>query len=198
MRALVCLAVALAAGCFNPDFSGVVFTCSTSEPFCPPDFTCSSGYCVAMEISGPGCSSGSGTLIGNGVYACTGPFNALSGSSPHAIDLCAAPLHPCTNSTGIDLAKCQTLPGFFAASVPARQDDSAPYAVSCGVRNPASQHSLIGGCGGKAQLTPLPQPCSGFTLALDCRADAAWTCNGASSVDILTNTSASDGVLCCP
>lgn len=215
-RAVTILAVSLSAACFNPDYSSVQYVCDEANPYCPDGLSCIEGQCLPpdTEIQSPeedggipdlrtpvaGCASGSGTQVGT-AFACPGRFTSRSGSStPSASQLCAAGYTICTNASGIDLARCRMLSGFFAASAPMRRGNGTPNpsTFACGTPTGSMSQVLWAGCGVNQTNTvfDLVQPCQGFGQAVDCVTDNRWSCFSAnlSSTD---QENAANGVLCC-
>jgi hypothetical protein len=126
--------------CFSPDLSKRTLRCDLENP-CPDGLSCVSGLCGQsdgidasssdqappdMKAMGPSrCAAGGGTSLG-AAWACPA---LLGGTNPPASQRCAAGSIPCTNASGIDLAGCKTLPGFFVANYVGRHTSGAT--VTC-------------------------------------------------------------------
>lgn len=219
MKKLWPILFATLASCYSPNLTGVSYTCDELNPYCPDGLVCTSGRCQPPGVdnvdagsskqpdglmAAVGCRSGIGYTVGATAYACPGVFNSdRTDSIPAASQLCADMYQICAKSTGIDLAQCRTLPGFFAAQVQAHRDATTnvdPQQITCGMPG-RNQAQLFVGCGRTTQnivfnLTG-PQMCEGFGQALDCTNETAWDCNNGLNLDAATQRNASDGVLCC-
>lgn len=206
------------SSCFNPDYSHVVFKCSTEKPGCPANRSCVDGICVPvldgmtmvvdagadggngdLANSESGCAGQTGYELGANAYACPGLFG-----KGQALGRCAAGWHLCDKPAGIDLAKCNALNGFFVAEVPAHRSLSEqPKDAFCG---PSADIDfplrLFFGCGKLLSYTVDAKPpgCGGFRRVLDCV--SPWDCDTGFSPHSLANSthgvgSENDGVLCC-
>jgi hypothetical protein len=190
----------LLASCYSPDVSGVHYSCTAANPICPDGTTCIAGSCLAPGTPlPPGCRSGVGTQLSDGMWACAGQFAPAKKGTPTASQLCADGYALCSQAGGADLGLCKTLPGFFAANSQAAVKGTDYAQASCS-KPVFGQSQLWVGCGtstgNKGFTTPA---CAGFTQVLDCSAgNDGWNCGFFStSLDALTNSNDSDGVLCC-
>jgi hypothetical protein len=210
----LCLSFLLfSAACYSPDLSGVRYTCDPTNPICPDGLYCVRGYCeLSPDGSGSGdggtssstgCASGQGTKVG-AAWACAGVFNTNANDMiPVASALCAKGFSLCKDATGIDLTACRSLPGFFAADVVMKRNywDRFSGAVCGGPGN--MQVRLYAGCGrsNTNYIGEANQLCSGFNQVLDCYSAGQanqWSCTNASNLDNVSQTTNTDGVLCCP
>lgn len=215
MRAIP-LIVALAvlatpsAGCFNPDYSNIVYKCSAEKPGCPAGYACSGGQCVpSSDGSAPsdagadlamesGCADKTGTAVGPNAYACPGLF-----SKGQAASRCAQGWRLCDKAAGIDLAKCNGLSGFFVAEAPgARIVVVQPKDALCQASDGANPVRLFFGCGKLQSYSyeATAPGCRGFNRVLDCV--APWDCDTGVTPHNLANAahgagSEVDGTLCC-
>lgn len=203
----------LAVSCYNPDLSGVSYTCDEANPYCPDGLECVSGACLTPGstpavpdggTAGPpdgsmtvnGCK-GQGFVVGMNYFACPGVFNGDTRDMiPAASALCATGFKICGDAKGLDVAACRALGGFFATSVNMRRNGNGNF--ECGVSN---NNPYYAGCGKDARQTvddvPMTQQCAGLPQAIDCRGDQQWYCDP-SQLDRTTNPVGVDGVLCCP
>lgn len=201
VRLPLLLAGALALlSCFSPDLTKRTIRCDTENP-CPEQEVCLSGICALpgeLDLSmssadlarpdltgvGPsGCMDGNGTYLG-GAWACPGLFGA---PSPTASMRCAAGWVPCLTVTGVSLASCKALSGFFVANYVGKASGNV---VTC--TPPSGGNRGIFGCGtgGIAQAA-----CMGFDQALVCSASPDWQC--ADQLELIRSNNVGNGVLCC-
>lgn len=187
--------------CFSPDLAKRTIRCDTANP-CPEPEVCLNGICgppggrdlssggtVDLETPdliavGPsGCMDGNGTYLG-GAWACPGLFGA---PSPTASMRCATGWSPCATATGISLAACKALSGFFVANFVGKASGNV---VSC--TPPSGGNRGIFGCGtgGVTQAA-----CMGFDQALVCSASQDWQC--ADQLQLVKSNNIKNGVLCC-
>ncbi len=213
------MAVGVAVSCYNPDLAGVHYSCDEANPYCPDGLECSGGVCQKPgsdpggTTDGPpppptdggtavaGCRYGGGTDLGAGVFACPGRFNPnRSGGLPRASELCAAGASICSSPRTADMQKCNSLPGFFGSTQPARYDGNGSRGsgsnYSCSSTNNQFNRA-VAGCGRLANGQIADKACNGFTRVLDCTAVDPWTCYSSTLDDSHDNTNPSDGVLCC-
>lgn len=207
------LAGTLAVSCYNPDLSGVNYTCDEANAYCPDGLECIVGACLppgslplvpdggmpgppdgSMTVSG---CKGQGFVVGMNVFACPGVFNGDTRDQiPAASALCATGFKICGDAKGLDVQACRALGGFFASSVNMRRGGGNSF--ECGVSN---SNPYYAGCGRNARQTvddvPMMQQCAGFPQAIDCRDDQQWLCDPG-SLERTANSVGADGVLCCP
>ncbi|MBL9004914.1 MAG: hypothetical protein JNJ46_11755 [Myxococcales bacterium] len=215
LSALGLALVALSASCYSPDLSGVKYACDEVNPYCPDGLECISGVCSKpgtgtepppMQPSDggaplAGCRFAGGTDLGGGVFACPGEFNRnRSGGRPIASELCAIGASICSSPKTADMAKCNSLPGFFAGTQPARYDGRGslndPNNYDCQqADNPGNR--AVAGCGRLARDQIVAKTCGNFSRVLQCFAVQSWTCNSDLVDDSHDNSNAQDGVLCC-
>ena len=145
-------------GCFNPDLSQVVFTCSEQSQACPPGQQCISGKCItppdpttdlsaaadlaligdmqpedlgAADLAMPkGCANGLkfSAPVGVNTWACLGQWSA--GKAP---SLCAAGFAPCKSGATVDVPTCTAIKSYFFVL------DSVAEAIdvpACGTKDP--------------------------------------------------------------
>lgn len=192
------LVALLLAGCYNPDTSKIIIVCDPQSP-CPDGGLMDSGDGDLPTnpddlMSADGCKTGDGDFLGDKARACKGKF-AAGGAG----DLCAPGWGVCQNSTGIDIALCNALDGFYAANVPG-------YWITPNRKTPACSAStgtnaLMFGCG-KLQSYAADNmtgiSCSGFGRSVDCSAAATvWKCAAPFDIAHTSNNEGMDGVLCC-
>lgn len=217
----------LAACQYTPTLDATCYTCLESNPYCPDGTTCMGGYCrtpnsscpvpdAAMEappdlrpasdgaspsvdMSMHGCRSGVGYVVGS-AYACPGRFDADPLTAvPFASELCAPGYGIAPTSTGIDLAACKALPGFFAAQVRAYKDASGLTFFRCGEAPSGPYVKLQVGCGQTRAdaITMGSKQCGGqYNQAIDCSLSTAWSCTNAPTLDQARQLGDADGVLC--
>lgn len=210
---LLALATGALGACFNPDLSQLTLLCTAERPECPSGQTCINDRCVPLAADlgetdastdastdtdggttpdlslSSGCADGSRNAVGV-AYACAGAFTAGK-----ARQLCAPGWRVCTKSAGIDQTACGTLPGFFIADVPAYFQGNQGN-ESCGT---GGQNPLWYGCGSpRTGVRMGVQRCQGFIDLLDCRTTGLACSTGNFSIDTTANSTATDGILCCP
>lgn len=144
-------------GCFNPDLSGVVFSCSQENPACPAGQQCNAGKCVTplgplADLRGfedltaadlqpqdfsvadlppqQGCAPGLkfGVPVGLNTWACLGQWSAGKAST-----LCAPGFAPCRSGATVDQAACTAIKPYFFVL------DSVAEAIdipACGTKDP--------------------------------------------------------------
>ncbi len=207
--------VALATSCYSPDLSGVKYSCDEVNPYCPDGLECSGGVCVKPGsgsdaspmlpgdggASVAGCRFAGGTDLGGGVFACPSIFKPnRSGGAPIASELCAVGASICTSPRSADMAKCDSLPGFFGAAQGAAYDGRGSYNdpnnYSCQSTG-NSFNRAVAGCGRLVKDQIIAKACGGFSRVLNCFAVQSWTCNSNVLDDSHDNGNAQDGVLCC-
>lgn len=206
--------VTLTSSCYNPDLTGVKYSCDEVNPYCPDGLECSGGVCVKpgsttdatpMQPSDggvplAGCRFSGGVDLGGGVFACPGEFYRNRAGSPTASELCAVGASICSSPRTADLAKCNSLPGFFGSTQPIRyngsgnRDDAKNYSCQS-TGNPFDR--AVSGCGRLTSGQVADKNCGGFTRVLHCSAVQSWTCNNDVLDNSHENSSAQDGVLCC-
>lgn len=207
--ALAMLAPA-ATGCFNPDYSNIVYKCSDEKPACPEGYACSARICQPIAdgsastdtgtdlAAESGCADKAGTAVGTTAFACPGLFN-----KGQAAGRCAPGWHLCDKAAGIDLARCNGLAGFFVAEAPgSRIVVVQPKDALCQASDGANPVRLFFGCGKLQSYTfdATAPGCMGFNRVLDCA--NPWDCDTGVTPHTLANAahgagSEGDGVLCC-
>jgi hypothetical protein len=143
------------------------------------------------------CATSSGISLGGGVYACQGTF---SSTGPTASQLCAAGYQPCTMAGSANLSQCPSLPGYFIANVYGITDNQGNGTVNCGISNVGNGFNRIwAGCGkGTGMTSSNNMQCGGFPTYVDCSGAGSFNCNKSSTTfDMISNSSAVNGVLCC-
>jgi hypothetical protein len=200
MRSLFIIALSLCfTGCFNP--RPATYLCDQSNA-CPPGLYCVSGLCAAMpsadagpiDLTNPsqssGCKNGSETQVGI-AFACPGAYSPAAPAS----SLCAASWEPCQNAAGINLTKCDSLGAFFASGYLGKAYQVEDFV--CTGSDASYPQRDVYGCGQRTGTMDL-LVCNGFLDYL-IPGDAFWSSpNLATSLDDTTDTSTTDGVLCCP
>lgn len=203
------------AGCFNPDLTGVEFTCDVdTSSQCPAGLSCVDGNCAVpsppLMIIAPTAPSTTGCAFGGGVdiskngkssWACAGVFEGTKDNTKNINRLCAAGYALCTTGDNIDLTKCdKDAPGFYMARV---------LTQSTGGNNaqcvqPGMNVSFPGWAGcGAAQSVSVQLPgskCSGFARAWDCIKDRKLACDALGSPytpEGAKNERSDYGALCC-
>ncbi len=213
----------LLLSCFNPDLTGVVFTCSAERPECPAGYSCVEGACKAQgdfamspsadatsgaadlvtldppDLAKPsGCASGGGQSVGS-AWACgeSWDFGKIN-------TVCASGFAPCTSMDGVDLSACSKLPRFYVLKLNACLDVSG-----CASLTPQTIRSCDGnlsgvprwrfGCGAKlSTVQDCPLPCGGSSQAFRClNTIGKYACESAASAELDANASNQYGVLCC-
>jgi hypothetical protein len=99
-----------------------------------------------------------------------------------------------------DLTKCSSLSGYFLANVYGVVDNQGNNNLMCNVAMTLGNNNRTwAGCGsGAGTKGPNNISCGGFQTYLDCGSPGSFSCNKtATTLDSNTNTSASNGVLCC-
>lgn len=200
MSRLALAATLLLVACFSPNQTKFTVRCDNENP-CEAGMVCVSGVCengTAHDLAtgfdqslpdltpvGPhGCADGKGVYLG-AAWACPGLFG---GTSPAASKRCATGFAPCLNATGIALASCTSLPGFFIANFIAKASGSS---VSCTAGTGGGGRGIFGcGTAGSTQAS-----CMGFDQAIVCANSPDWQC--ADQIDLVTNNNLANGVLCC-
>jgi hypothetical protein len=191
MRKLVLAALTLPLQfCYSePDVTLVCdgSPCSDSDLAMPSDDGGSSASDAGTDLTQPqhGCAASAGaTAISPTVSACAGTFALGS-----ARTLCKTGWVVPTAATGIDLAACNLLIGWFSGDAPAywvgvKSDER------CGT-GPRFQN-LSYGCGSHGTVGI--KQCGGFTRSIDGYMDGWQTENG--ELDRTANTNPLRGVLC--
>jgi hypothetical protein len=193
----------VATGCFAPNYDGIVYKCSAEKPACPEGHQCTDGLClpitpdmqssdagVTPDLASPvGCRSGQGSRVGL-AWACSGKFSS-------AANQCADGWQPCTSATGVDLAVCNMLPGFFIADRPGSHDQLVDFSgTSCLAAEMFRPYRLFFGCGRGTETVDVTNECAGFKRAQRCA--TIWDC-GASTHELrfVAYPGTDSGVLCC-
>lgn len=221
ISALGTLALLFCASCYSPNVGAVRYSCDETNPYCPDGLECSGGVCVTPgsggnnNSDGPpppppsdggstvmGCRYGGGTDLGAGVFACPGAFNSRRNNGlPRASELCANGATICGAPRTANMQLCNTLPGFFGSTQPARYDSgnkNNANSYSCQERTgPGFNNRAVSGCGRLTNSMTADKNCNGFLRILDCDAVDSWSCNSSILDDSHDNTNAADGVLCC-
>lgn len=205
---LVCL-----LGCFDPGIAPL--RCSEAQPACPDGLICKGGMCQAADsadasvstdlssvdmrvsdMSQSGCASGAGFPIGTmGCWACAGTFSPAKNAS----SLCASGYSLPTNAAKIPDADCiKVTGGFFMSSLygGTSVNFADPNYSQCGFFSFGEQGFF--GCGvaqGSGTLNT-SAACSGFRQNLQCKTTNGLSCPRA-DINQNTNTSATNGVICC-
>jgi len=210
--------------CFNPDLTGVVYTCAADNPQCPAGYSCVEGACkaqgdFAMSANGDatsapadlvtldppdlakpsGCASGGGHFVGGSAWACdqAWDFGKIN-------EVCAAGFSPCISMDGVDLSACGKLPRFYVLKLNACLDVSG-----CAQLTPQTIRSCDGnlsgvprwrfGCGAKlSTVQDCPLPCGGSSQAFRCiNTIGKYACESAATAELDANSSNQYGLLCC-
>lgn len=199
-----------ASGCFNPDVSSVNILCSAESPQCPEGRVCDGARCVIpgtgsdadmqaadMRVSD---SAASPDLLG---ATCTDvtripskrallcpsklvTFTASSVCAQLGMVVCAA-------ASQLDLAKAQSVAGFFVTAQPGDSLTS-----TCGGA-PSSDRITFFGVGRITGLPGVEQSsfqCSGFSVRTTSNT-TTWSCSNSTSVDSCFNFDSRQGVACC-
>jgi len=215
ISALGTLALLLGAACYSPNLSTVRYSCDEANPYCPDGLDCIGGVCLAPGSSnmadGPpggtdggtsvaGCRYGGGTDLGGGVFACPGVFSPTrANGAPKASELCAMGASICSMPRTANLTLCNSLPGFFGSTQPARYSGGGrgnPNNYSCQSTNNGMDRA-VPGCGRLTQNQVMDKSCGGFTRVLDCNNVTSWGCYSSTLDDSHDNSNPADGVLCC-
>lgn len=163
-----------------------------------PDLTTVPPQDLASEP--PLCASGFGFQVGPGRWACPGPF--LPGGFA---SLCATGAAPCGSTQGIDLGKCKSLPGFFAADVGGYSafpmcSEIDPMNFQCTDKPGEQRYFFRFGCGYSSAANyrgSCDRTCSGFDAVMLCQqVSGGYSCKGYSSSGD-RNEAENNGVLCC-
>jgi len=215
MRLAGVLLFGFAASCFNPDLAAVGYSCDDVTYFCPEGLSCLDGTCQSGSPpvdtaptdmaqnplpAAKGCASGRGYGVGaDVVFACPGKFGTGSGGAARASALCAAGYALCKMPSGLNVQACQALSGFFAADVrmSRRFGTLTVSNIQCQAMSTQYPYPLFAGCGSGKNVVTLTTACSGYSQAIDCTNDQAWTCNSGGVLEEARQTNAADGVLCC-
>jgi hypothetical protein len=207
--------------CFRPDLANVRFLCTAGQPECDPGYECREGYCLlpgesppdlgaSMDAAAPdgspappdlataaGCASGRGFGVGK-AWACPGTFG---GTGMSAFTLCARGFRLCTDVgahiSAEDLKACRRLPGMFVANVIGSYRSQSSQG-KCDSSEPTRE---LFGCGANSRSLSSTVLCGGFSQVVDCVANTTQMMCPATpftTVDLVTNPTPTDGVLCCP
>ena len=210
-------AALLVSGCFNPDLTGVEFTCDVStSPQCPAGLSCVDGNCAVplppLMIIAPTAPSTTGCALGGGVdisksgksaWACAGIFEGRKDDSTRNINrLCAAGYSLCTNADAIDLSKCdKDAPGFYMSRVFSVHNNKNDKSAQCAAQGTNTFFPGWAGCGAaQTNSLPLPTKCSGFARTWDCQIDRMLACDDGGfplTPEGAQNERADYGALCC-
>lgn len=205
MSRLWLASLALIAGCYSPDLSGVKYTCTASDPICPDGTTCVNNVCTLPGEPDPGpmpvagCS-GTGRKVSETVFACSGTF-AKGGAAA----LCSANYAICTKLPDKPtIESCNKIDGgFFVTEVKAwRNRFEGPEQAACENNSMGRDRLLFAGCGNPNVSSNISRPmtaCQPATLGVDCTTVSAsqWECGPDRAASSWVNKVASDGVLCC-
>jgi len=187
-------------GCFNP--GPPTYKCDPSNP-CPEGLACVAGLCASPQASdgamppdampdlraAAGCKKGGGTQLG-GAWACPGAFSPAEPAS----SLCGPGWALCTSGSQVDLAACSNLTSFFVSATIGKGSGTGEYV--CTGSDASYPERSVYGCGRRAGVQTFLS-CSGFVKAL-IKGDAAWSSpNLTTSTDQTSDTSSTDGALCC-
>jgi hypothetical protein len=215
MRRAVGFSLVCLLGCFDPGIAPL--RCSEAQPACPDGLICQGGMCQAADsvdagamtdlssvdlrigdMNQSGCASGAGFPIGTmGCWACAGSFSPAKTAS----SLCASGYSLPTNAAKISDADCTKISGgFFMASVygASSRNFADPNLSQCGSFTGGLLEPGFFGCGTAQQSGTLnpSAACNGFRQHLQC-----FTLNGLScprsDINQSTNTTATNGVICC-
>lgn len=211
MRCAVGFGLVFLLGCFDPGIAPL--RCSEAKPACPDGLQCFGGVCQApdsadasidasytdiglADMSQSGCASGKGLPIGNlGCWGCPGVFDPIKKAS----SLCASGFAIPNNTAKLSDADCVKVSGgFFMSSVwGATAKGFSDLSFSqCGIFTMGEQGFF--GCGsamGSGTINPT-SACNGFRQHLQCTAGNGIYC-GKSDIDQITNSFATNGVICC-
>lgn len=219
---VVAASLILTAGCFSPDLSKGEYLCDGVATFCPEGLSCIDGRCraggdmsvsdggIVQDLSGPtndlsftgsGCRSGGGINItspkgSTNCFLCAGNF-APSPQTSRASELCAPGWSIPTSAASVDLAKCETIPGFFVAEVPQWWEDG--ISSGCGVTPGGYKLAGFGGCG-MGQDMKKPVACNGFQFGRHVTGFPGSFTIAAPYTPLsttTTNTRSNYGVICC-
>lgn len=204
------------AGCFNPDLTGVEFTCDVdTSSQCPAGLSCVDGNCAVpsppLMIVAPSAPSSTGCALGGGVdiskngkssWACAGVFDATKDNTKNINRLCAAGYSLCTTADNIDLTKCdKDAPGFYMARVPTKRDKRNDTTAQCTQIGSYTNYPSWAGCGAaQGNALPLSPKCSNFARTWDCSTDDMLACDGLGfpfTPEGARNARADYGALCC-
>ena len=215
--ALVVVAVCL-SGCFNPDYSKVLYTCTYEEPVCQDGYVCDGAHCVlpvapVADLASPdgppapdmaprnGCASGKGAAVGASAWACPGLYEPGTVRA-----MCASGFAICKSAAGINLAECRNITGFFIADVRGydsfKECPSDAAAVTCGYID-NRERPLWFGCGSLTGYNQIcKKGCAGFVQAnngtLAARVPGPpFVDSFTDDIDAQTNNERMNGVLCC-
>ena len=187
-------------GCFNP--GPPTYKCDPSNP-CPEGLACVAGLCASPQASdgamspdampdlraATGCKKGGGTQL-NGAWACPGAFSPAQPAS----SLCGPGWSLCTSATQVDLTACAKLNSFFVSETLGKASGTGAFV--CMGSDASYPQRTVYGCGTRSGVQLLTL-CGGFSKGL-IPGDASWSSPDlATSVDQGSDTSATDGALCC-
>ena len=215
MRRAVGFSLVCLLGCFDPGVAPL--RCSEAQPACPDGLICQGGMCQAADsadasaivdmssvdirvsdMNQSGCASGAGFPIGAmGCWACAGTFSPAKTAS----SLCASGYSLPTNATKIPDADCiKVSGGFFMSSVfgASSRNFADPSFSQCGVWTGGLVEPGYFGCGTAPQSGTLNPSavCNGFRQHLQCNSILGLLCPQ-TSINQNTNTTATNGVICC-
>lgn len=214
MRFLPLLVLAFCS-CFDSGIAPLI--CSSERPGCPEGYTCRGGICeneavdmsvvtdlINADIAGydlmpiAGCADKKGAQIGTkGCWGCPGIFNGLS---VKASSLCSITHKPALNSALISDSECLSVSsGFFlSAQYGATSKNYAdPNMIECGSFTMSGNRPTYFGCGVGGGVVAMNLNCNGFRPNIQCLVSNGINCTNA-NLDDSQNTSASNGVICCP
>lgn len=185
-------------GCYNPDLSGVHYTCDDKNPYCPDGLTCVGGVCRGKAgvdasggvdgagppadmspapadmwgVQGPavGCKSGTGYQISASAAACPGVF-----ANDPSMSACAPGWSTCTqNPLPPSVCKQRMIFGAQACFIGAvrAQDRSNPTDSQSMIQSwagaDANSYRYILGCGACIGWADAAIQAGGFTNTMQC------------------------------
>lgn len=182
MRKLAIASLAL-LGCYKEP--NVTIICDGSPCDAVSDLAAQSDAANVADLSpAQGCANGAvATYLGPNVTACARTF-----AVGQARQLCQSGWSVPTMATGLDLAKCDTLAGWFSGDAPAYWNPNMTQ-ETCGT---AVSQKLSYGCGSDGRSGY--KKCGGFQRVLDTNLTGWDSTNG--SLDNTSNNNPNRGVLC--